>query len=83
MAKILGYKRADFTTEDKKKICGCNLYVGYEVNPNIGGGFEVERIYITDAKLENSGLTAGDVLNKEVKIYYNRRGKVDSLEVIG
>lgn len=77
--KIIGYKRADFKTKDGAKVTGFNVYVENEIDPQHGKGVQVDRIYLSDNKLARESISLEELLNKEVKIYYNRYGKPDSI----
>lgn len=77
--KIIGYKRADFKTKEGSKITGFNVYVENEIDPQHGKGVQVDRIYLSDNKLARESINLEELLNKEVKIYYNRYGKPDSI----
>lgn len=77
--KIIGYKRTDFKAKDGTKITGYNVFVENEINPQQGKGVQVERIYLSDNKLTRESINLDAMLNKEVKIYYNRFGKPDSI----
>ena len=75
--KLIGYMRNNFTPEDGKTVTGFNLYLSYPLTGEEAGGFAVDRIYMTDAKLAQSNYKpkVGD----EVIINYNRYGKVASI----
>lgn len=77
--KIIGYQRADFMGEDGKQVTGNNIYIATEINPRYGAGVRVERSYLTDGKCEREGIDLAALLNQEIKVYYNRYGKIDSI----
>ena len=77
--KIIGYQRADFAGEDGKQIKGNNIYIATEINPHCGAGIRVERSYLTDNKCEREGIDLAALLDQEIKVYYNRYGKIDSI----
>lgn len=80
--KVIGYRASSFKAQDTgKTISGMNIYVVDEVDPKYGVGQSCERIYLSDKKMDDIGYrpTVGD----EIKVYYNRYGKVDDIEVIG
>ena len=77
--KIIGYKRTNFKTKDGAEITGFNVYVENEINPEHGKGVQVDRMYLSDNKLARESINLEVLLNKEVKIYYNRYGKPDSI----
>lgn len=80
--KIIGYRRNDFNTNEGQRITGCNVYVATEIDPRRGAGVSVERQYLSDAKLEKEGLDLEALLNREVKVYYNRYGRIDSIVAV-
>lgn len=77
--KIIGYRRNDFTTSDGKQITGSNIYIATEIDPRRGAGVSVERQYLSDAKLAKEGIDLAELMDREVKVYYNRYGRVDSI----
>lgn len=79
MTVIIGYERADFVTKDAVKVTGVNLYVGRPVAPNLGEGSVVERIYLSDRKIEACGVELSGAVGKEIQVYYNRYGRVASV----
>ena len=80
--KIIGYKRTNFKSQDGVEITGFNVYVENEINPQYGNGVQVDRIYLSDKKLERESISLDELLDKEVKIYYNRYGKPDSIVLV-
>ncbi len=84
MVKVVGFRRADFdVTRDGKveHITGYSIYVASEISPRQGAGYAVDKIYMSDRKLQSENLKVEDLLNKNIKIYYNRYGKVSSVVV--
>ncbi len=77
--RIVGYRRADFAGEDGKNVTGNNIYIATEINPSYGVGVSVERSYLTDRKCEREGIDLAALIGQEVKVYYNRYGKIDSI----
>lgn len=77
--KIIGYRKADFTTKDGVEVTGYNAYIATEIDPRYGKGDAVERVYLSDAKIAREGIDLAKLMGKEAKIYYNRYGKVDSI----
>lgn len=80
--KIIGYRRNDFSTSEGQRITGCNVYVATEIDPRRGAGVSVERQYLSDAKLAKEGIDLEALLNREVKVYYNRYGRIDSIVTV-
>lgn len=77
--KIIGYQRADFEGEDGKQVKGNSVYIATAINPHFGAGVRVERLYLTDSKCEREGINLAALLDQEIKVYYNRYGKIDSI----
>lgn len=77
--KIIGYRRNDFKAPEGNQITGYNIYIATEIDPRRGAGVSVERQYLSDAKLAKEGINLADLLDREVKVYYNRYGRVDSI----
>lgn len=80
--KIIGYRRNDFNTNEGQRITGCNVYVATEIDPRRGAGVSVERQYLSDSKMAKEGIDLADLMDHEVKIYYNRYGRVDSIVAV-
>lgn len=80
--KIIGYRKNDFRTKDGVDVTGYSVYIATDIDPRRGAGVSVERQYLSDAKLKKEGLALESLLGKEVKIYYNRFGRVDSIVTI-
>ena len=73
--KIIGIRPSSFTGEDKSQISGRNIYLTYPLEKGEGHGFE--RIFVTDAKLNQwpHQPKVGD----EVNVSYSRYGRCDSM----
>lgn len=76
MSKVLGYSRKHFTFDDGRSCDGCYLYLGEDRRDTVG--VATERVFLSDAKLDGYNPSVGD----EIKVYYNRYGKPDSLELL-
>ena len=78
--KIVGFKRADFTSKEGTMITGYNLYLSYPITGEDASGSAFERYYLTDAKLAKCGYKprVGD----EVNVSFNRYGKPDIITVV-
>lgn len=76
MLEVIGYKRNDFDTDDGKRITGVSVYLATNIVGD-GEGKAVERVYLTDTKLQSCGYTpkVGD----KVTTQYNRYGKVSAI----
>ncbi len=80
--KIIGYRRSDFATKEGVEVTGFMVTLAREINPKIGNGVETETMYFSTQKLANSGYELEDLLDSEIKINYNRYGKLDNFVVI-
>mgnify|MGYP003275104834 CR=1 FL=1 len=80
--EVIGIVRSNFTLQATgKEITGCNLYLARPIDPKLGHGVAVDRVYMTDAKLEANGIDLETIVGREVVVYYNRYGKVASMVV--
>lgn len=77
--KIIGYRKNDFKTNEGVEVTGYSVYIATEVDPRRGAGVSVERQYLSDAKLAKEGIDLAELMDREVKVYYNRYGRVDSI----
>lgn len=73
---IVGLRRCDFDTADGKHISGISLFCEYTTDKIEGYG--VEKIFITDQKLNGLTLGVGDVIEP----VYNRFGKIASVRLV-
>ena len=81
--EIVGIKQSNFKPKDgDDEITGYNIYCTYPLDEDKGGGgLGVERLYVTDKKLENCGYDPE--IGDEIRVNYNRFGKVQSVEAVG
>lgn len=77
--KLIGFRRCDFTAKDGKEIKGFHVYIGSEIKADQGGGYAVERNYISAEKLARSDVSLDGLLGKDINLLYNRYGKVEQL----
>lgn len=81
--KITGIRKSDFPTKTGEMIKGYNVYVVDNIDPRHGQGQSAEHFYLSERKLSMiNGIDPFALLGHEVKIYYNRYGKVDTIEVL-
>ena len=80
--KIIGFRKNDFKTSEGVEVTGYSVYIATEVDPRRGAGVSVERQYLSDAKLAKEGIDLAALMEREVKIYYNRYGRVDSIVTV-
>lgn len=80
MAKVIGYQHTSFVTKDTKEtISGINLWFGEDITKN-GNGCKVERVFLSQRVLEAEDYIP--VVGEEIRISYNRYGKVDSIKAV-
>lgn len=77
--KMIGYRRADFAAKDGTEIKGYNAYIATEIDPRNGAGVMVERMYLSDAKIAREHIDLEKIIGREIRVYYNRYGKIDSI----
>lgn len=80
--KIIGYRRNDFNTRDGKSVTGYNVYIATDIDPRRGAGVSVERQYLSDAKLAKEKIDLASLLDREIRVYYNRYGRLDSIVLV-
>lgn len=73
---IVGLRRTAFDTDDGKHISGMSLFCEY-TSDNIEG-YGVEKLFVTDQKLNGLQLAVGDVIEP----IYNRYGKISSVRLV-
>lgn len=79
MMTIVGVERANFRTKEGADITGYNIYISRPIAPDRGNGDAVERVYMTDRKLEANGIDISKMVGEKVMIYYNRFGKAERI----
>lgn len=78
--KIVGFEKNDFIPKDSTvEIKGYTVFVARDITPERGKGVSVERLYISEQRLARSNFDIQSAVGKEVKVYYNRFGKVDTI----
>ena len=81
--QVIGYRKSDFTPTKGEEVKGYSVYITDEISSEYGCGQSAERIYLSEKKLAGMGnLDVSSLLGHEVKVYYYRYGRVDSLEVL-
>lgn len=76
MAKVLGFSHKHLSFDDGRSCDGFFLYLGDQRRDV--EGLATERVFLSDAKADGYKPSVGD----ELKVYYNRFGKVDSVELL-
>ena len=82
MRKLLGFKNGDFTSKDGQRIEGFNLFVAVEIKNSLGMGYEVERIYLSKAKIEKFDIDLENLVGKNIIVVYNKYGKIDDIRSV-
>ena len=81
--KIIGNRKTDFSTKNGEVIKGYNVYVVDNIDPRHGQGQFAEHFYLSERKLAMMNTPDPFVLlGREVRIYYNRYGKVETIDVL-
>lgn len=81
--KLIGYKESNFRPDKAKdeEIKGYMIYIETEIDPRRGKGVEVDRQYLSQNKINNEGISLANLYGKEIKVYYNRYGKIASIRL--
>ena len=79
--KIIGFKKSDFVAKDGTQVKGINVYLEEPIQNN-GKGTATDKFYLSDAKAEKMGINVEALIGKEVKVTYNRWGKVDFIKEV-
>lgn len=74
--KVIGYQRSQFKAKDNSDISGYFIFLSEE-KPTVVG-IETFRIFVSDRKLGSYLPNLGD----DLRVLYNRYGKVDSVELL-
>lgn len=75
---IIGIRPSEFKGDDGSIIKGKNFYMTYALEKGEGQG--AERVYLTDAKLQEMGFTPS--VGDNVQLFFNRWGKCSGMELI-
>ena len=73
---IAGLRHVNFKTEDGKSISGLTLFCEYTSDRIEGYG--VEKVFVSDNRLNGLQLAIGDVVSP----IYNRYGKVAAVQLV-
>lgn len=70
---IVGQRTVDFITKDGVKMKGLSLYLGEKIPAELGAGMAVDKVFLSDAKLNSFDYKpqVGDA----VEVLYNKYGK--------
>ena len=77
--KLLGYEHVSFQFNDGHSVEGLYLYLHDEQAKKVTG-MKTERVFLSDSKASACGFTPK--LNSNVRVLYNRYGKVDEVQTI-
>lgn len=77
--RIAGFRDVEFTAKNGDKIKGKTFFFATKIAPGRGSGEEFERAFMGDDKINKLGFTP--VVNQEVKIFYNKYGKIETIEL--
>ena len=78
---LVGCRQAQFTGDDGREGFGWNLYLLFTAEESSSKcvGQEVQRVFLTDARLKECNFVPADYVGSVVQIEYNRYGKVASI----
>lgn len=79
---LIGIKSVDFTDDNRKRVEGYNLFIGYPDANTVGQA--TDRQFIFKDKLEGYGVTAKELkefVNGEISIEYNKQGKICAVSI--
>jgi hypothetical protein len=79
MSKIIGIITTSFKGKEGNTIEGKTIHITDPIAPKRGEGVSSDKFFLTTAKLK--GLDFTPAVGQEIKIYFNRFGKPDSLEL--
>lgn len=79
MAKVIGFKKQEYSFPDGKKVTGMSIYTTYPLSGD-GTGIGASRDFVSDAKLGKCGYVP--MLHDEINFTYNRYGKIDSVILV-
>ena len=74
---LVGIRNTSFKSQSGDEIEGKTLAFEYPIPEDKGEGFDVERIFVSNAKLNN--LSSVLDINSSVQLVYNKYGKVDDI----
>lgn len=72
--KVIGVAPVNFTGQDGRQVVGHNIYVTYERNNT--QGLVAERIFL------GSRVEVVPDVGDEIRLYYNRYGRVESIDIL-
>lgn len=73
-AILYGVQEIDFTNNNGEKICGWNVFAGFE-DTNVRG-LRTEKFFLREGVV----LPKDVKLNDEIEIFFNHKGKVDKIQ---
>lgn len=77
--KVLGYEQVSFSFNDGHTVDGLYLYLHDEQAKKVTG-MKTERVFLSNAKAQACCFTPK--LNSNVRVLYNKYGKVDEVHTI-
>lgn len=75
--KVIGFQQKQLTFQDGRSVDGYFMWLSDDSNPRVTG-VQTERIYLS----MNKAGTYAPYLGDEVKVMYNKYGKVDSVQLV-
>lgn len=80
MYKVIGFKGVDYESKKGFRVKGVELQCTY--TDRRVDGVAVEKIYISDKVLSDSGYHLNDLVDATIRITYNRYGKPEFIQII-
>lgn len=76
---VVGIQNVDYTNRNQQHVRGKYYYLSESIKPENGEGIKVERVFLSQAKLDS--LSKQPELNSSVEIFYNKYGSITKIEV--
>lgn len=73
-------EKTDFTAKDGTRVTGSTFYTAETIPSQRGEGEKGDRFFLSQAKLAT--LDFVPAVNQSVELYYNKYGKVATLQVV-
>ena len=71
---VAGWRRVDFTGQDKKVVRGRTYYLSKSINTKLGEGVEFDKAFFSDERL--AAMSYQPAIGDQVEVLYNRFGRI-------
>ena len=71
---VAGWRRVDFTGQDKKVVRGRTYYLSKLIAANQGEGVEFDKAFFSDERL--AAMSYQPAIGDQVEVLYNRFGRI-------